>query len=313
VTTDRDRTRDRAQLILVGGLVIAVGLVGLAIVLNSGIYTHNLASRADPTASEAVGHAAVVRDSAGGLVEFAVRHHPDQFAAQETNVTDGVSNVSELLARDSARYGVLTNVTVAAAFEGRTVNQTGDRNFTDDATSTDWRVADDARGVREFGMEVEGSSLNGSSVPLSPGVFNVTFDPASGSELTVSLYEDGGRTALMVTDEGTGRSFGPCTDAGTRTEVDLTGATVAGEHCPALGRLNDLSRPFDVEFDNADNVSGSYSLVVNTTSVGNVAGAGDSGPSGLDTLYSVRLDVQFRSQRVDYRTIITVAPGEPDG
>ncbi|MEF8840739.1 MAG: hypothetical protein V5A62_03815 [Haloarculaceae archaeon] len=306
-------TRDRAQLILVGGLVVAVGLVGIAIVLNSGIYTHNLASRVDPTASDAVGHTAVVRDSVGGLIEWGVRNHPGNKSAQVRNVSMGVSNVSDLHARGSAGHGVLTNATVATTFNGTTVNQTGDRDFTDNATNADWEVADDAHGIRHFRMEVEGSSLNDSSVPLYPGVFNVTFDPNSGSDLTVSLYEDGGTTALMVTDEGTGRSFGPCTDTDTRTEIDLTGATVAGEHCAALERLGDLSRPFDVEFDDAGNVSGSYSLVVNTTSVGNVASAGDSGPSELDTLYSVEVDLQFQSQRVDYRTTITVAPGEPDG
>jgi len=309
-------TRDRAQLILVGGLVIAVGLVGLAIILNSGIYTHNLASRADPTASEAVGHTAAVRDSVGGLVEFAVRHHPDDSSTQVHNVTAGTSNVSHLLAAESARRAVLTNTTVATTFNGTTVNQTGDRNFTDSATNTDWEVADDTHGVRDFGMDVNRSYLTDEGdvipLPLSSSVFNVTFDTA-GDDVVVSVYRDGTTTAVLVTNRGTGRSFGPCTDStGERTEIDLTGATVAGEHCAPLERLGDLQRPFDLEYDSADSVNGSYSLVANTTNVGNVGSAGDPGPSGLDTLYSVRLDVTFQSQRVDYRTKITVAPGEPD-
>ena len=305
--------RDRAQLILVGGLVIAVGLVGLAIVLNSGIYTHNLASRADPTASQAVGHTVVVRDSVGGLVEFAVRHHPNDLAAQEANVTDGLPKVSELLARESSRRSVLTNVTVTATVGGRTVQQTGDRVFTDGAGAEDWEVADDAGGVRSFRMDVERDSLNESSPPLQGGVFNVTFD-SGGGDVVVSIYEDGGATGVMVTDEAAGRSFGPCTDtSGSWTGIDLTGATVAGEHCAALERLDGLSPPFDVEFADAANVSGTYSLVVDTIDLGNVVPVGNSGPSALETLYGVRVEVRFQSQRVDYRTTIEVAPGEPDG
>lgn len=312
--------RDRAQLLLVGGLVIAVGLVGLAIVLNSGIYTHNLASRADPTASEAAGHAVVVRDSTAGLVEFAVRHHPDDTSAQVQNVTPGVENVSELHARGSAGHAVLTNATVATTVNGSTVNQTGDRNFTDRDGDADWRVADDAHGVRKFRMDVNRSYLTDEGgllpLPLSSTVFNVTFVPNLGSDVVVSVYRDGTTTVVTVTDEGSGRSFGPCTDAtGSRTEIDLTGATVAGEHCGALERLGDLSRPYDVRFDNADSVNGSYSLVANTTmtNLGDVGSPGDPGPSGLQTLYGVWVEVRFQSQRVDYAANVTVAPGEPDG
>jgi hypothetical protein len=307
-------SRDRAQLLLVGGLAIAVGLVALAVVLNSGIYTHNLASRADPTASEAVGYGAVVRDSTEGLVEFAVAHHPNDFTAQEANVTAGVVDVSGGIARESAGHGLLTNATVAATFEGRTVNQTGDRVFTDQDGDTDWEVADDAHGVRTFRMDVQRSSLNESSLPVYSGAFNVTFDPASGGDLIVSLYRDGsGSTVVRVTDEGTGRTFEPCADdTGTRTVVDLTGATVAEDHCPALERLGDVPRPFDVEFSDTDNVTGTYDLVVNTTTVGDVGAPGASGPSGLETLYSVHLELRFRSQRVDYATTVTAAPGEPD-
>jgi len=311
-----NRPRDRAQLILVGGLVVAVGLVALAIVLNSGIYTHNLASRADPTASEAVGHTAAVRDSVGGLVEYEVGHNPDDTSEQVGNVTDGTSNVSAQVARASARRGLLTNATVAAEVNGTTVNQTGDRNFSDSASppNPSWTVADDTRGVRDFRMDVNRSHLidEGGALPLSATVFNVTFDTSS-EDWVVSVYRDGGTTAVLVINETADRTFGPCTDdTGDWTTIEITRATVAGEHCAALGRIEDLPRPYDVEFDQADNVTGSYSLVANTTSV-DVGSPGDAGPSEMETLYAVWVEIAFQSQRVDYRTNVTVAPGEFDG
>ena len=308
-----DPDRDRAQLVLVGGLVIAVGLVALAIVLNSGIYTHNLASRADPIASEAVGNAAVVRDSVEGLVEFAVRHHPNDASTQAANVSAGVSGVSELAARESARRGVLTNATVTATSTGTTVYQTGPRDFTDGLGAADWEVASSANGVRDFQMQVQLSSLESSSSPPADTVFNVTFE-APGDDLAVSVYEDGGATSVVVENVDTGRTFGPCVDGGSSTVIDLTDATVGGEHCAALERLADLQEPFDVRYNDADEVEGSYSLVANTASVSpDLVPIGDSGPSRMDTLYAVRVEVRFQSHRVDYRTIVTAAPGEPDG
>ena len=315
-----DPDGSRAQLVLVGGLVIAVGLVALAIVLNSGIYTHNLASRADPIASEAVGNAVVVDDSVEGLVEFAVRDDPNDNDAQNATVEAGVPDISAQLSRESARRGVLTNATVVALFPGTTVRQTADREFSDGASPADpsWEVADDAHGIRDFRMDVDRSSLTDRgllSFPISSTVFNVTFQ-TTPDDVVVSVYQDSGTTAVLVTDEATGRMFGPCTDStGSRTEIDLTGATVAGEHCAALERLGDLPRPYDVEFDGGDRAIGSYSLVANTTETpaGTVGSPGDSGPSGLETLYSVRVDVRFQSHRVDYRTNVTAAPGEPDG
>jgi len=131
------------------------------------------------------------------------------------------------------------------------------------------------------------------------------------------VYQDSGvsptTTNVTVTNTTSGRTFGPCNDStGTRTEISVTDATVAGEHCAALGRIEDLPRPYDVEFDQADNVTGSYSLVANTTSV-DVGSPGDAGPSEMETLYAVWVEIAFQSQRVDYRTNVTVAPGEFDG
>ena len=309
-------SRDRAQLLLVGGLVVAVGLVALAIILNSGIYTHNLASRVDPTASEAVGHTAVVRDSVEGLVEYAVRNNPDDVTAQTEGVTGGVSTVSDVLARDAAGRAVLTNATVVATHEGRKVSQSSDREFTDAGPNTEWVVARDADSVREFEMNVTRGDLADQDGILfgafSSATFNVSFQPATGHTYNVSVYRDSGAgtTEVAVTNATSGRSFGPCTNDESRTEIDLTGATVGGEHCPALERLGSVTEPFDVEFTNADNVYGTYSLVANTTNTpGNM---GSPGPGEEDTLYSVLVEVRFQSQRVDYRTTVTVAPGEID-
>ena len=229
-----------------------------------------------------------------------------------------VSNVSDVLARGSAGRAVLTNATVVAAVNGTTVSQTSDRNFSDASSppDEDWTVAADAHGVREFGMTVDRSSLedqSGLGFGLFSGdTFNVTFRSASAT-YNVSVYRDSGAgtTEVAVTNATSGRSFGPCTDdTGSETEIDLTGATVGGEHCPALERLGAVPEPFDVEFANADSVYGTYSLVANTSIVPGTMGS--PGPGEEDTLYAVWVDVRFQSQRVDYRTNVTVAPGEID-
>ncbi|MCL7418278.1 MAG: hypothetical protein M8354_10625, partial [Halalkalicoccus sp.] len=62
---------DRGQLILVTGVTIAVILVALVVLLNTVIYTENLATRGiDSGADDALEYRATVVGSVGELIEY---------------------------------------------------------------------------------------------------------------------------------------------------------------------------------------------------------------------------------------------------
>ena len=73
-----DGRRDRAQLMLVTALALAVVLVVLVLLVNTAIYTENLATRGvDVGADDALEHRAAVVDGVGGVV---VAHVPSLVA-----------------------------------------------------------------------------------------------------------------------------------------------------------------------------------------------------------------------------------------
>jgi len=65
-----DVNRDRGQLIILTGLIVAVTMVAMVLLLNTAIYTENLASRgADQSGREAVEYRATVVDGVGELID----------------------------------------------------------------------------------------------------------------------------------------------------------------------------------------------------------------------------------------------------
>lgn len=304
---------DRGQLFLVGGLSLAVILVVLAVTLNSAIYTENLATRGSGTAdTDAVEQA---RSNAvhgvEGLMEHTIEANPSSYTDQQAAVDSGVSELHTLSRRYAAQNGRLVELTYGLGDDTRGVRvlQTTDATFEDDDGNDSWTVATDVPAVRQFRMDVERSSLNDGVLSDS---FNITFTPTSGPVYEVVV----GRTIL--TDETTvsvyrdGSLVGRCSDGtGSQTTIDVTGATVAGSYCPALTFFGDLPPTYNITYENADDVRGTYELTVEKAIILD-APYGGGGPTKQPALYSTTVGFYFESNRFVYETELRVAPGEPD-
>lgn len=67
--------RERGQLVLLSGLLLATSLVALVLILNSAIYTENLATRNDGVpATDAIEYRENARQGAAGAIEHVNRH-----------------------------------------------------------------------------------------------------------------------------------------------------------------------------------------------------------------------------------------------
>jgi hypothetical protein len=326
--------RDRGQILLVGALALAVSLVVLALVLNSGIYAHNLASRVDNSAENAIEFEDEIRAGVGGLVEHTIRAEADDGTAQKDALDSGIDELESRTARYRAPRSALVNASYEGAYVGTLIRQDTDRNFTSrDWTAGDgdhdWTVVDGADGLRAFELDVVRDSLNASdsaNVQSDP-TFEIRIDDDS-EDWTVYVYENSGTTEVVTEHDPTGTTYGPCTDdGGERTVVDVTGGTVGGEYCRALrffGTLPDsldTSTDLDVEYHRPggsgpdSSVNGTYRLVVDTsiTSADSRYAAYGSGkdPYVAEAVYSVFVSLYYRTPELDYVTTITVTPGEP--
>lgn len=323
--------RERAQLILIGGLLLAVTLVALTLILNSGIYTHNLATRSGSVADEGLAVRGGVEDGVGGLVEFAVDEHPDDLAGQKTNVTDAVPGVREQVGRVAARDSTYAHVTYVGETNGTRIVQETDRNFTNVSHTVDWEPVDGAGGIRRFRMNVIRADLVTTSFGSVDGsdAFGVRLADANGNEWLVFVYEDGGATEVATKNVVSGTQHGPCTDAsGTRTDINVTAGTVEGDRCPALEIFDRLPDDLDptagitVQYNStgvggSPTVFGTYELAVDAPRT--TVDDGDFHPTMLgdfpqarEAIYSVEVEFVYETPDLTYETLITVAPGEPD-
>jgi hypothetical protein len=128
-----DVAGDRGQLILVTGLLIAVAIVGLVVLLNTAIYTENLASRgADQSGREAIEYRATVVDAVGGLLEPENTRPHRQQADVEENVSAGIQAIDDYTARNRATDGTIGRINGTTVHPGKLVIQNASsRQFLD--------------------------------------------------------------------------------------------------------------------------------------------------------------------------------------
>jgi hypothetical protein len=310
---------DRGQIILITGLTLAVLFVAVVLLLNTVIYTENLATRGvDAGGAEAV----EFRDgSVDDLTGILYREHRNATG----NATDGFlasadrygRTVGEIRARD----GVVADVRVNAStvepgyFVAQNETDAGFQNMTaPDGTTTDWTVAGNATEARNFRLTVDPGSLSGSAGTA----FTVVADgTAAGTNETwsVALSNATGGNLTVTVDNGTAtvaETFAPGPD-GNHT-VDLTGGAVNGEPFAALVWAEGVqtgSDPFDVRYENGGEARGTYHLVVDDRDDGASPGR-PSRPYVVEGIYSVEVEVLHRTPGLTYGDTVRLAPGERD-
>lgn len=327
--------RDRGQIILIAAFALAVTFVALALLVNSAIFTENLASRGETAGSDgALSMRAMVEENVGHTVEAANRHnHSDDL--QET-VERGVRNVSTQAALHHSTSGALVDVTYDDEREGVRIVQEAPDSFTVDGDDTDYQVVGDvervsgANGTRAF--RINASDVNADT---NASAFEVKANE-SGAGATGNENSWRMRVWLDPSDElhvRTLRNESGSTDVETCSvtvaeapyHVDVTGGTVAGRPCDALGTGPDgenfhfgsgAGDEYDLYFRNADQIEGTYSMVVHgeegLLDLGNIddlTGGGE--PYHTDALYDVTVRYTYETSETRYGTDIRVAPGEP--
>lgn len=252
---------DRAQLVLIAALVLAATLIGVALIVNTVIFTENLATRRGVDA----GAATTYRDTArtGGVSalqavndESDAASYADRVANLSAYVSQWSNTTSRYLAFD-ARSGTVevqswTNGTRVAqdhpgTFRPADWSAFEDQNATDQLglnpvvasnnggnvshNHTDWLVAADA-GVRDYRLTVNESSLNtteaddvGKITALQDDkrMFWVWIDDGTDT-WNVSVYDDADRSGnvSVVVDNGTGQSAPADCTAPARSDGTVT-------------------------------------------------------------------------------------------
>jgi len=224
---DVSRRRDRAQLLLVGALALAVVFLSLSLLLNSVIYTENLATRqthADAERAQRL-HTGVV-GGLSGAIEYANGRDTASFADRRDAYQNATDALISTLGNYSATDGVAASVERDGLHEGtRIVGNDSSTGMVDRTGSGDWTVATDST-VRAFRLDV-----NVSSVDAGDDV-RITLDDGTPRDVVVEDTTDGDSgddARVRIESPGTDPT---CTLSDGR--IDLTAGTVDGEYCHGL-------------------------------------------------------------------------------
>jgi hypothetical protein len=314
---------DRAQIVLVGGLILAFTVVALTLVVNSVLYTDNVESRSTlPVAENAEEFTATVEESiARAITEENRRKWNDPTGpAPDSEVEADIEVVAQLVTtRELDEHGVIATIDVGGAQieEGRRVGQPAPGSL--DTGTDDWYVVNDTDGVRNLTFAVDPSSL-----PIDPpdredssnGAFHVdvvgpsdtwtAFVYRNSADYTV-LDVKGGPTCKSPTSNTTGTVVLDMTEGAIRSP-NGTGAMQTAT-CD-FRFAESVGDPYDIRFANGDRASGTFDVVVDEEPATAVTCAPAS-VSCTDAVYSVSVDVTYDTETFSYNTTLRVAPGEP--
>lgn len=337
--------RDRAQMVLIGALALAVSLVVLAVVLNSAIYTENLATRSSEAGvGSAVDAKEDVRDGVGGIADRVNENHSGKEfdALNDTYLPTAMDDWRPLVARHLAVYGRTVGIGVANNTEGTRIadaNQTSDfLPLTNSADYSDgrWMVTAPAK-IRSFHItDVSVANLSSPSPPPTDpkgsGAFYAEVQEVQdgGHTWRVAVYENGGNVEIAVYNASNDTTR-TCSTPGPAT-IDLTGGTLNGKACPALTFFEDIDGLAKVHYVNGGNITGTYELTVdrvghspgdslkdqvdianygNQCSGPTYSDSTDTSPFATAAIYSTTVDFRYVSQSVTYDTQIRAANDEP--
>ena len=320
---------DRGQIVLVAALVLALAFVALAIVVNSAIFTENLATRSEvPGSADALEYRHEVAQSVGALVTHVNMNESED----PTAVSDMQNHVSDIGVQggiQQSSLGRVVNVSHASQEDGDLIAQTDfRRNFTSASTGweTEWQLAGSVSKTRNVQF-----SLNLTNDPLvdagSDGFRMYVEDTSTGDFWNMTVDSDtlSNDNINVRIDSPAAGSSQVCErdDVGDNVSIDLSRGTVAGEPCPALSRLSDGTEmwfannlnTYDIHFQQADEIEGTFSMVVEdgtANPTGDLAtGYSDIDPYVVDdALYSLTVEYTYNTPSVVYETVIEAAPGE---
>lgn len=197
----KSNARDRGQLIVITALVLAVVLIALALVVNSAIYTENVASR-----DTGIESGQVQEDRQ--LIEEDLQRHidrsnretvADDWSSVESTFTNGHSHWEGAMQDRASVNGRSVTTSIQSTTEGTHIRQDTSRNFTAGGTTMagdpDWTVAENVTEAGPFRLDVERSSL------LDVDDLETLSDPVdavSGNAFYVSIENSTGEWKVYV-------------------------------------------------------------------------------------------------------------------
>jgi hypothetical protein len=319
------RAGERGQLLLIAAFIIGVSFVVLALVVNSAIFTENLATRDDVAGSDdALDYRHEVSQNLGDVVTAINQNNSVLDDYSSSNLDTPVESNVETLQRQSgiqqSSQGRVVDVEYLGWVLGLKVAQDDPRTFTNTSGSkTDWTVVENVPNTRNVKLNV----TQDPGIALLSDPFEMVVE-RGGDEWTLTIADDStGTDDVLIEVDRPGESPETCTsEFDGYLIIDVTGGIIGGDPCHALTRLTDgtpmwfgtgVSPDYDIRFENGDELVGTYSFVVEDPATPDDPGdfgSPGSGPYTKDAVYSASVSYHYYTQNVGFETVVRAVPGE---
>ncbi|MBP1910090.1 hypothetical protein [Methanolobus bombayensis] len=230
IQTKKINSDDKAQLLLIAGFAVGVGIVVLTIMLNNVIYASNIASEASiDTSRYEIANAAQITTEA---YEDAYRYATLNGSFNNTDFENYIGSYSEMAEKNFAMSGFTYNI------ENNTLNEA---YFTRNGLAggrDDWTVIKNINTTSGFAVEIpDVSRLGNSTNSLTIAITN-----RSGLLWSLDLYNSSGNINITVSDQSS-----------------VIGTYTASSHINITGDRIDFSTPENFYF-NSHTDGGDYSI-----------------------------------------------------
>lgn len=289
----------RGQIILVAALAIAVTFVALALIVNTVIFTENLATRETVSGKEAVMFQENVADSGEQLLLRANRYNNSSYENLSNTYRRDIGVLSESENLHAVTQGGLRDIGVVDIRNGTKIKQSTIQHVNDSNDNPTWTAAEDVHQTRQFRMVIDDIDATQFTVNVS-----------DGSSWWRIRVEDSGGLSVQIAN-ATDTSIGTCTDSTNPYTIGLTNGSVGGSTCSPLQFGQGVSAPYDITFENGTNITASYQLIVDrdTTTVDSTGSytAGNE-PLLYPAIFNSTLDFTFERSDLTYSSNVTVQP-----
>lgn len=204
--------RDRGQLIVITVLVLAAVLIALALVVNTAIYTENIASRDSSAESGQVQEDRhLIEEDLQRLIDRSNREtEADDWSNVESTFMNGHVHWKAALQDRASVNGRSVTTSIQSTTQGTYIRQSTNRNFTAGGAipgHTDWTVAENVTEAGPFQLDVERSSLldvndleslTDPVAAVSGNAFYVSIENSTG-EWKVYVFRDSSSNVYLYT------------------------------------------------------------------------------------------------------------------
>ncbi|MFC6871913.1 hypothetical protein [Halobellus marinus] len=310
----RSPDHDRAQLLLVGALALAVLFVALALLLNTAIYTGNLATRETGVdAVPAVEYVGETRTAGVDTIRSVNRLNNTSTDALNSALNASIDRWDDLASHHRAVAGDGAAASVVAVTNGTRIQQDdATRSYIDESGTANWTVAADAdlSGVRSLRLKVDESTLPGGfaddvfhiNVSSTEGTWSVYVYTNAADDPEIRVFNDGSEVAQCPAGSVTDGTF----------VIDVPNESVGGAPCAALGDVDDVGTDAAIRYRYGNEAGGTYTMVVDeppsALTLPGLVAAGSGQPYYTPAIYSADLSVRYRTPELDYEARIGVQP-----